>query len=191
MSFSTKPLKIMHSYFIIMFLPILIPFNMGLLFEPNLQDYPWQTLLVMDTIAVTAYILMRVCCSTRYEIDENGIVGYDGKRVILKLKREEIEKIYIQKGKWYDLILWLLHAFNGNLTPCGTFISFCFVECEICRERATHVQRKKLKAPEDYYRPLKEYPELFTYSQCKKICKILNIKPIYVKSDFWKSFTQD
>ena len=178
--YKLKPLKTIHNYFFALGTPVYLIENAVFFAAGNIESLIYT--LSWDVFIVVLYILVRLLYPVKYEVDNNGITVRDGKRLVLKLKREQISKIFIQKERWGGFFKFLFELINSRtIYPHCTSISFCFSESEVCRQRICSIQRKRLMTSLDFKNELCEFNELFTYRECMKICRILGIEPIFVE----------
>ena len=178
--YKLKPLKAIHNYFILLTFPFLLFLDCCYFVTGNTEVL--LTVIPWNIFFLATHVLVRVFYPFKYEIDREGITAYDRKSLILKLKREQIEKVYIRKEKCNGFFWWLLELLSlFKISPHCTSISFCFSESEVCRQRICSIQRKRLMTSLDFKNELCEFNELFTYRECMKICKILDIEPIFVE----------
>ena len=177
-----KPLKAIQNYIFSLALPLLLLTNLILIFSPDLDPEVQRVFLLNDLHFIIAYLLGRLLYPVRYTIDKEGVTVYDRKRLVLKLKREQISKVYVRKERWGGFFKFLFELINSRtIYPHCTSISFCFSESEVCRQRICSIQRKRLMTSLDFKNELCEFNDFFTYRECMKICKILGIEPIFVE----------
>lgn len=178
--YKLKPLKAIYNYLFAVGTPVYLIQNAVFFATGNIESLPYT--LTWDAFIIALYLLGRLFYPVKYKIDKEGVIVYDGERLVLKLKREQISKIYIQKERWGGFFKCLFGLINSfTIYPHCTSISFCFSESEVCRQRICSIQRKRLMTSLDFKNELCEFNELFTYRECMKICKILGIEPIFVE----------
>lgn len=178
--YKLKPMKTIHNYFILFTFPFLLLLDCCYFVTGNTEVL--LTIIPWNIFFLATHVLVRVFYPFKYEIDRDGITVYDRKNLILKLKREQIEKVYIRKEKCTGFFGWLLEfCLSYRIGAQCTSISFCFSESEIFRHRICSIQREKLMTSLDFKNELCEFNDFLTYRQCMKICKILGIDPIFVK----------
>ena len=180
--YKLKPLKAIQNCIFSLALPFLLLTNLILIFSPDLDPWVQRVFLLNDLHFIIAYLLGRLLYPVRYTIDKEGVTVYDRKRLVLKLKREQISKVYVRKERWSGFFRCLYGmVICYAIHPHCTSISFCFSESEICHQRICSIQRKRLMTSLDFKNELCEFNDFFTYRQCMKICKILGIEPIFVE----------
>ncbi len=178
---SFKPTcKIHFSYvFIYVGLVIFLIFDLRLILFGNLVAF-----LIAHIAQTIAFILIRIFYKVKYEIDDEYLTQYYGKEITFKIKKSDIEEVYVKKSRWFNVFYVFFSAsLSLGSDPIdniyGSNISFAFHTWETIRQPKTKSLRISLK-PEDKKGSF-EVSDFFSYRQSKKICKLLGKEPIMVK----------
>ena len=141
-----------------------------------------NTTLIAHAVVFCLFALIRIFYWGKYVIDDSYMSKYMGKKLVFKIKISDVEKIFIRKNKWYSFFRFVFF-FMLESVPNGkglTCISFVFKHCEkIKKVSGEHNYDISLKP--DSYNEYFERCDVMSLAKCKKLCKKLNIEPIYVK----------
>ena len=146
------------------------------------NDLKFSIIVLCTELGVYLFFLLwYILYPRKYVIDDEYITEYYFKETIFKLKRENLVKIYIRKARWWDCFAFVLYASvnsEEDVHP-GTNIYFVYTNHELLESYRTNFRQGKLykKISEPIYL---EHLETMTLRRCLKICKFLNIEPIYI-----------
>ena len=92
-----KPLDQIHAYVLVLFLCIMPPLGLMSLFLRH--DQRWLiTVMVMYGVEFLVFLCVRLFYSVRYVVDDSYLVKYCGKKIVFKVKKSDIKKVYIKKA---------------------------------------------------------------------------------------------
>ena len=177
-----KPCRLFSLYYLLLPLKFLFPLYVCACLYP--QNFLLPTVIIVSSL-VALYFVSRIFYRIKYIIDDEYLTAYQGKKVFFKIKKSDIEYVYVKKGHWYDTftfdLTFVLIGFLGGTDISNESFSntsFIFKEYEILFRPKTEIWRVSLNFQDRSI--FMEMPELFSYRQGKKICKILGIEPIIV-----------
>lgn len=176
--YTFKPLGQIHAYVLVIFVLIMPPFGVILLFPP----YDRQLLIaaaVMYGVEILTFLCVRLFYSVKYVVDDIYIVKYRGNKIAFKIKKADIKKVYIKKSRWFSFFGFVYDLICGHFIKThGTCISFVFARCETIKKENYEIPRMSLKQDED--KELFEVCEILSSKKCLTLCKKLSITPIFV-----------
>jgi hypothetical protein len=187
-SYKFKPCRLFSLYYLLLPLKILFPLYVCACLYP--QNFLLPTVIIVSSL-VALYFVSRIFYRIKYIIDDEYLTAYQGKKIFFKIKKSDIVYVYVKKGHWYDILIFIfMTMFEQTLfVECCSSISFMFKDCEeIITIKRDGFERISLvpKEKSNFY----EMPEYFSYNQSKKICKLLEIEPIIAKKyDHYKERT--
>ena len=174
-----KPQDNYHALLLLPWLLISLPFELVLI-----TDYELTLLVIvlcMNIIPTAVFVLVRSFYRIKYVVDDNYIVKFRGKKIVFKIKTEDVEAVFVKKGKWYAIFFVLLSMLCGVEPKDKVFtnISVVFKRCEIIRKEKGEMFGESLK-PEEYD-DFFEKNDVMSLRKCIRICEIIKKAPIYIK----------
>lgn len=176
-NYTFKPLNNIHMLYLIFTLLIFTPFDITLLFHysPSLLI----TVVLMNMLPLAIFAIVRMFFNTKYVVDDDYVIKYHGKKIVLKIKISDVNGIYIKKAKWFSFFTFIYEAICSPFTqPHGTSFSLVFEKCDVIYPLKQEIPRKSLIS--NNQKDLLEYCEILSFRRCKKLCKKLQIVPILV-----------
>ena len=187
-TFKFKPKDNVRLYYLtIEFLILLIP-NIGAF----IYDITHTTIfsisifgmvvLALDFLFLFFYFISYIACPEKYIIDDTYFTKKYRGEELFKIKKSDIEKIYVVKAKkcriFGDIAATFIAA-DVSFDPSSilTRVSFIFSKCEFVQyEKKQNNPKLSLRSPLDFDK-IERYDTL-SFRKCKQICKALNIEPI-------------
>lgn len=179
--FKFKPIDNVCTGILFPYLIIAVPVSVGFLADGLARLDILSVILfsVFCILPLAVFILARVLYRYKYVVDGDKLVKYKGKEIVFKIKKQDINRIYIRKcgiKGYFDFI-----ASYGDTAFC-TAISLTYDDCDISIPQTYdpfyNLKRESFKLEDDV--SLHEYVELISYARALKLCRILNIKPTVV-----------
>lgn len=175
MKYKFKPLKNVHLNFLRMFLVIMLPAEIGLIQINNeVFDLPlFVASLTITIVVIATYFAFRLFYPCVYVVSQGYVTKYKGKNVLFRIKIADIKKLIIKKANFFDYYKYAFSSMiNSGFTTTAylTTVSFVYDNCE------TFVEQKNLeieRLPLTENGENKEYIEIMSYRQAKKLAKII------------------
>ena len=113
-------------------------------------------------------------------INNSDSIAEATKKKIFQIKAQDIEAIYIKRGKWYSLLVFFIQTIFATLAEEDTMSSFSIVfkRCEIIKTEKRDTVSPSLKGnscPDMF-----EYCDIMSVRKCKKLCKMIGVIPRFV-----------
>ena len=178
-NFIFKPLDNFHLHFLCVSLFVFIPFDICLFIAP-FEVSLLITVLLMNFIPILVYTFIRFFYNIRYVVDDAYVIKYRKNKVVLKIRRDDLDEIYIQKGgmKFFGQFFISIIFNTGFSKPFCTTMSFTFRNYDvIAAYNNVEIPRPSIKDDSSMF----EYVEILSYRRCMRLCKYLNIEPIVKK----------
>lgn len=176
--YSFKPLDNIHFFYLLLGLAVLIFFDVVLIVVP-FELSIFMVIMSLNCIPVIGFVLARVFYNVRYEIEGDVLSKYRGRELVFQIKKEDIEEIYIKKAKAIDFFGFSYQAILGPFTkPYGTRISIAYYNCGITKQETQEIPRGSLV--QDNYKRVNELCEIMSYARSLKLCKMLDISPVFI-----------
>ena len=176
----TKPRDNYHVYFLFLAILAFFPFDLGLLF--GLDELLLKIVLIANSIFVCLFVLVRIVYPEKIVLDGDALIKYNGRNIVYKIKLENIEAVFVQKGKKRSFILFIFHALF-QVVPDGdymTSISLVFNSYDVKGDEKITESYLSLK-PKEYNR-FYERCEILSFQKCKKICDFMEIEPVILEN---------
>ena len=172
-----KPLSSLYYYRLIALLTFPLLYDILLLCTP-FNIVLFMAAAIYYTVVLLVFFFIRLFYLERYEVDEEYIKKYIGTRILFKLKRTDLLKVYIKRAPWYDYWFYLYDILSGGILTWthGTCVSFVFKECEVSEQLDKEMPLPSLKHKYDE-KYLSEYVDTLTFREASHLCGILNIVP--------------
>lgn len=175
-----KPLDNFHLHFLFSGFLVVLPLNLLLL--TGVEDYLalFVTIMIIDLVILLVYIITRIIYPAKYEIKDGYLTKYRSKKKIFQIKVQDIEAIYIKRGKWYSLLVFFIQTIFATLAEEDTMSSFSIVfkRCEIIKTEKRDTVSPSLKGnscPDMF-----EHCDIMSVRKCKKLCKMIGVIPRFV-----------
>ena len=173
-----KPLDNYHTHYLFLALIIFVPFDILLL---TVFDYMllW-VVLIMNILPFSVFLLIRILYRAKYSIDDICLTKYRGDDIVFCIKNNDIQKIFIKKGKWYSFLQFSFLVALGSSPDeqIMTNISILFKNCEVLKTEKRETLGASLKTAE--YEAFFEWNEIMSLKKCVRICKKIGVEPIFV-----------
>ena len=172
-----KPLNNLHLIVVSLFYicPI-IPLDIGC-FIVCLDQFDFLyfiTCTVFTLAPVVVWALVRIIYPYRYIIDDEYITKLKGKKILFKVKRENLKAIFLKKATFGDCFKFIFSSVSYyNLsTAYLSCISFVFDNYEAVDDNTKEI--KRLPLSDGRYPDCREYVEILSYKKAQKVYKTLN-----------------
>ena len=164
MKCTIKPIDNIQFYMCCLFfiLPIIFDFGFIATYLNGVFDKQlFIACIIMTSLPVLGYIVARLFCPYKYVIDDYYLTKYKFKKILFKIKKEDIIYIGIRKKVKFSFIKFIIAAIIfDNESHIFNSISFIYDTCEVstdyqCGDFKRHsflenkVLREPLKIPED------------------------------------------
>lgn len=178
MQVKIRPCKsIRTSYLFSWIISIFIVFEVsGILLSKNLIEFWFGNLVMAGFIAagVIVYFFTGLLYNSYFIFNENEIIKYKGKKVVFKVKIEQIVELGYRKANAMMHVLSPLWFLFGD-PMCGV-LSIRFFSAEIYNDRKYDSILKLVSLKDqDVKGGLKEYCDCFTQKEVNKICQYLKL----------------
>ena len=131
--------------------------------------------LIKNAVGFITYFIVRCFYPYRYIIDGEHLIKKKNKKIIFKIKLSDIECVLVQKEKWYGYFAYVIDVIlneGWGMKNRGTTISFVYQNCDMIEGDKKEISQKSLKSSE--CAESFEVKDIFSYKQCKKICRHIN-----------------
>lgn len=175
-----KPRDNYHTYFLFLAFLVFLPFDLVLLFGFDMLLF--KIVLIANSIFIGILAVGRIVYPVKFVFDGEALTKYNGKKIVYKIKLENIEAVFIQKGKKRSFIVFIFQTLC-QLKPDGdymTSISFVFNSYDIKGEAKNTEPYLSLK-PKEYNR-FYERCDILSFRKCKRLCKFMKITPVILEN---------
>ncbi len=186
MCYKFKPLDNGHFY-VMLFGIIFVICPMEIISIFCIQEFDLGVFLVSLSIAIVfvlTCILFRVFYPYRYEINNEYLIKYRFKKIILKIKIQDLKKIYVKKqNNIFKIFLCFIEIYDCSISS-SSGVSFIFDEYEIYTEKnKKKLDNTTLKSSSD---DSLEYIEIMSNKKIKKLMKLPFLKDKIEEIDYKK-----
>ena len=135
------------------------------------------TCTIITAIPFLVYMFVRFFYPYKYIIDDEYFLKYNRKKIVFKIKIQDIKYIVIKKTNVLNFFKFIISLISGYnlLTSNVTTMSIIYEKCEILND-SNDKEFKRQEVVENKESNEIEYVEILPYRKIKKISKIMNIE---------------
>ena len=155
---------------------ILVMEILGIIFSNNLHEFLMGNLVLLGFLflGLVAYILIRLCYRTYYQVTAEGVKKYKGKKEVFCIKKEQILEIGYTTIPLIAILFFPFYIFFDE--PLSGIVSFRYDSCDLeSNQFYDSMVKLETLTQEEKAKGIKECCDYLTKREAKKIGEILGL----------------